>query len=132
MYEKAFFTSIGAISYENARKTIRFRPITTSDSTMLDNSREFDEFALMLRSCYGLSTSDVFFQPYSPYRKLLYLPWRDQLRDAARRIKSVYGDDKELIEAAKVEHQAEMQHILCDNAPMPTRPKYSVGYHKVE
>ena len=32
----------------------------------------------MLRSCYGLSTSDVFFQPYSPYRKLLYLPWRDQ------------------------------------------------------
>ena len=132
MYERAYFTSIGAVAYEDARKTVRFRPITTSDSTMLDNSREFDEFALMLRSCYGLSTSDVFFQPYSPYRKLLYLPWRDQLRDAARRIKSVYGDDKELIEAAKVEHQAEMQHILCDNAPMPTRPKYSVGYHKVE
>ena len=85
----------------------------------------------MLRSCYGLSTSDVFFQPYSPYRKLLYLPWRDQLRDAARRIKSVYGDDKDLIEAAKVEHQREMQTILCDNAAMPTRPKYSVGYHKV-
>ena len=85
----------------------------------------------MLRSCYGLSTSDVFFQPYSPYRKLLYLPWRDQLRDAARRIKSVYGDDKDLIEAAKVEHQREMQTILGDNAPMPTRPKYSVGYHKV-
>ena len=45
MYEKAYFTSIGAIAYENARKSVRFRPITTSDSTMEDNSREFDEFA---------------------------------------------------------------------------------------
>ena len=45
MYEKAYFTSIGAIAYENARKTVRFRPITTSDSTMEENSREFDEFA---------------------------------------------------------------------------------------
>jgi hypothetical protein len=130
MYEKSYFVSIGAVAYESQRSTIRFRPITTSDSTMMENANEFDEFAQILQSCYGLSTSDVFFQPYSPYRKLLYLPWRDQLRDAARRIKSVYGDDKELIEAAKVEHQKEMQAILADMVPLPARPRYGPGYHK--
>ena len=45
MYERAYFTSIGAVAYENARKIVRFRPITTSDSNMEENSREFDEFA---------------------------------------------------------------------------------------
>ena len=43
----------------------------------------------------------------------------------------MYGDDKDLIEAAKVEHQREMEAILGDNAAMPKRPKYSAGYHKV-